>query len=104
MKLRNGFVSNSSSSSYIISIPNIQNLSKEEIKSNFEKIIIDNYDEIDNIEYDNEREYVKKLLENGYKEIEKGNNIIEFEIDSEETPDEVMKNFIKVFQIKILNL
>lgn len=71
MKIRTNFVSNSSSSSYIISLPNYKNISKDEIwkdlKNEYEWVNED-YEPFD----DDEKEYLKNNLKKISDAIEKG--------------------------------
>lgn len=92
MKIRNGFVSNSSSSSYIISIPNYKKVSKEEmweeLKDRYDWLD-DDYTPFDDDEKQANEKYIQKIndvIDKGFlvKTIdieygcEEGTNLLDF--------------------------
>lgn len=80
MKIRTGFVSNSSSSSYVISLPNYKNISKEEIWKNLGDYcdwLNDDYEPFD----DGEKEYIENKKQKIQKAIDKGLLVKVIDID-----------------------
>ena len=92
MKIRSGFVSNSSSSSFLISLPKKPDVTLEEIIENIRKDYwIFNHERS---EYSNE---CKKIIEKVTEEFNRGYQVIYYSISNEDLAEDQVESLVNKF-------
>lgn len=86
MKIRNGFVSNSSSSSFMISVPSRGGISKSSIINRFKKAYQAEYESVEKLD--------KEILDFINKEFDRGYEVFYVRVDNEMCEDEVVEKVI----------
>ena len=94
MKIRNGFVSNSSSSSFIVALPNVKNLSKEQILENL-KQDADYFEENEDGYYDDEINLIETAIKDGF-------NVIYLSVEYGEDNADTLNQILSAVDGKIL--
>lgn len=88
MKIRDGFVSNSSSSSFMISIPARGGVSRSTVINRFKKAYSSEYESHETLE--------KEVLDFINKEYDRGYEVYYVSTDNEMTEDEIIDQVMKV--------
>jgi len=97
MKIRNGFVSNSSSSSFIVALPNVKKLTKEQILENIKQDVC-YFDEDDYYEKDHFKEEINKIE----TAINDDFNVIYLNVEYGAENEEMLNQIINAVDGKIL--